>query len=178
MKIIKQSLLMFSILTILVCGIYPMVVMGVSQTFFSDKASGSFTMHNGKLVGSELIAQEFTSSKYFWSRPSAAGFNASASSGSNYALTNSDYQKALKERIDKGLDFDLLTASGSGLDPHISPEAAMIQVERVAQARGLSREEVTKLVQENTQSRQLGFLGEDRVNVLKLNIGLETIVHE
>lgn len=178
MKVIKQALIMFSLLTILVCGIYPMAVMGLSRVIFSDQASGTMITHKGSPVGSELIAQEFTSQKYFWSRPSAAGFNASASGATNYALTNSDYQKLVKERSASGLDFDLLTASASGLDPHISPKAAMIQVERVARARGISNEAVIKLVQENTQTRQLGFLGEDRVNVLMLNIGLETIVHE
>ena len=178
MKNIRQALIMFSILTVVVCGIYPLFVMGVSNLAFSEKTKGSMISVNGVVVGSELIAQEFTGDKFFWSRPSAAGFNGSLSSGSNYALTNLDFKKALDERRAKGLDFDLLTTSGSGLDPHISPKSAILQVERVAKSRGIPSGVIEKLVLENTEGRQLGFLGEDRVNVLKLNIGLEKLVHE
>lgn len=178
MKNIRQAFMMFLVLTIIVCGIYPLVVTGVSKLVFSHEANGSLISVNGSLVGSELIAQEFSGDKFFWTRPSAAGFNGSASSGSNFALTNPDFQKALNDRRTKGLDYDLLTTSGSGLDPHISPKSAILQVERVAKTRGLDVEIVKQLVLENTQGRQLGFLGEERVNVLKLNIGLEKLVHE
>ncbi|MBC7713385.1 MAG: potassium-transporting ATPase subunit KdpC [Rhizobacter sp.] len=178
MKLIRQSLMIFVVLTVMVCGVYPMAVMGISKILFPYQAQGEMISYKGNLVGSELIAQEFTSDKYFWGRPSAAGYNASASSGSNYSLTNTDFQKAVKERKDKGLDFDLLTTSGSGLDPHMSPQAAFLQVKRVAMARGLSEEVVTSLVTKNIEQRQLGFLGEERVNVLKLNLALENAVHE
>lgn len=178
MKTIKQSLLIFTVLTILVCGVYPAIVMGISQVFFPYQANGEMLKHNGNPIGSELIAQEFVSDKYFWARPSAAGYNASASTGSNYGLINSDFQKAVAERKAKGLDFDLLTTSGSGLDPHISPKAAFIQVERIAKARELTNEAVLKLVNSNIEQRQFGFLGDERVNVLKLNLELERPIHE
>lgn len=178
MKTLKHSLVIFSVMTILLCGIYPMIIMGISQTFFSDKSNGGLLVYKEGFVGAQLIAQEFTEDKYFWGRPSAAGFNASASSGSNYALTNTEYQKVVSERKAKGLDFDLLTASGSGLDPHIGPRAALLQVERVAVARGLKKDDILKIVAANTEPRQLGFLGEERVNVLKLNLDLENTIHE
>ena len=178
MKTLKHSLIIFSVLTVLLCGVYPAIVMGISQALFVFQANGELLEHKGHLVGSELIAQEFTENKYFWGRPSAAGYNASASTGSNYALTNTDHQKAVQERKSKGLDFDLLTASGSGLDPHISPKAAYLQIDRVALARGLSKDEVQKLIVVHTMPRQLGFLGEERVNVLKLNLDLENMSHE
>ena len=178
MKTIKQSLLMFTVLTILLCGVYPAVVMGVSKFFFSEQSKGGLITHKGNLIGAELIAQEFLSDKYFWGRPSAAGYNASASSGSNYALINSDHQKAVNDRKAKGMDYDLLTTSGSGLDPHITPKAALLQVERIAKVRNMNPDDVTKLVQKSIEERQLGFLGEERVNVLKLNIALENLSHE
>ncbi|MBC7428322.1 MAG: potassium-transporting ATPase subunit KdpC [Bacteriovorax sp.] len=178
MKTIRQSLMIFIVLTVAVCGVYPMAVMGISKLLFPYQMQGEMISFKGHLVGSELIAQEFTSDKYFWSRPSAASYNASASSGSNYSLTNNDFQKFVLDRKSKGLDFDLLTASGSGLDPHISPKAAFLQVNRVAMARGLTPEAVTALVAANIEQRQLGFLGEERVNVLKLNLALESAVHE
>lgn len=178
MKMIKQSLMIFTVLTVLVCGVYPVIVMGISKAFFAYQANGEMLSYKGKLVGSELIAQEFSSDKYFWARPSAANYNASASGGSNYSLINNDFQKAVLERKAKGLDFDLLTASGSGLDPHISPKAAYLQVDRVAKKRGLTSDKILKLVTANIEQRQLGFLGEERVNVLKLNIELETAAHE
>lgn len=178
MKTIKQGLLFFFMLTVIVGGVYPAIVYGISQTFFGEKARGGIVVYKDHNVGANLIAQEFSSDKYFWGRPSAAGYNATASSGSNYALTNSDHQKAVAERKSHGLDYDLLTTSGSGLDPHITPAAAMLQVERVAHARGLNPEVLTQLVNKNIEGRQLGFLGEERVNVLRLNLELETLVHE
>ena len=146
MKLIKQSVLFFLVLTIVVGGVYPAIVFGISQAFFSDKARGGIVTYKDQKVGAHLIAQEFTAENHFWGRPSAAGYNATASSGSNYALTNADYKKALDERKAKGLDFDLLTTSGSGLDPDITPAAAYLQVERVAKARGLTPQVVTQLV--------------------------------
>lgn len=178
MKTIKQGLLMFFMLTVIVGGVYPVIVFGISQTFFKDKARGGIVTYKDQKVGANLIAQEFTNEKYFWGRPSAAAYNGTASSGSNYALTSKDHQAAVKERKDKGLDYDLLTTSGSGLDPHISPTAAFLQVERVAKARGLSPEVVAELVKKNIEGRQLGFLGEARVNVLRLNLDLERSIHE
>lgn len=178
MRTIKTGLLFFFIMTVIVGGAYPMFVYGVSQTFFTEKARGGIVMLKDQKVGANQIAQEFTNDKFFWGRPSAAGYNAVASSGSNYALTNKDHQAAVKERKDKGLDFDLLTTSGSGLDPHITPAAAYLQVERVAKTRGLSPDVVSALVAKNIEGRQLGFLGEERVNVLRLNLSLETLAHE
>ncbi|MBY0413607.1 MAG: potassium-transporting ATPase subunit KdpC [Bdellovibrionales bacterium] len=178
MKILRQAITFFFLLTILVGGVYPVMVYGISRVLFPGKASGGIIVYNDKNVGAELIAQEFTGENFFWGRPSAAGFNATASSGSNYALTNNDHQKAVFERKAKGLDFDLLTTSGSGLDPHISPKAALMQVERVARVRNLNQETVIQLVNENIEGRQLGFLGEERVNVLRLNLNLERLAHE
>jgi K+-transporting ATPase ATPase C chain len=178
MKLIKQSIIFFLALTIIVGGVYPAIVYGVSQVFFTEKARGGIVVFKDQKVGAHLIAQEFVSEKHFWGRPSAASYNAQASSGSNYALTNADYKKALDERKARGLDFDLLTTSGSGLDPDITPAAAYLQVERVAKASGISPVLVTNLVKENITKRQLGFLGEERVNVLKLNISLESMLRE
>ncbi len=178
MRTIKTGLLFFFIMTVIVGGVYPAFVYGVSQTFFTDKARGEILLYNNKKVGAQLIGQEFTDNKYFWGRPSAASYNAVASSGSNYALTNKDYQSQVIERKNKGLDFDLLTASASGLDPHISPDAAFLQVERIAISRGFKTSVITQLVKNNIEGRQLGFLGEERVNVLRLNLSLETLVHE
>lgn len=178
MRTIKTGLLFFFIMTVIVGGVYPAFVYGVSQTFFTEKARGGIIMYKDQKVGAQLIAQEFSSDKFFWGRPSAAGYNASASGASNYALTNKDHQAAVKERKDKGLDFDLLTTSGSGLDPHISPRAAYLQVERIAKSRGQSFDVVAQVVKNNIEGRQLGFLGEERVNVLRLNLSLETLVHE
>ena len=178
MKTIKQALLFFCTLTILLGVIYPALVFGISQTFFTEKARGGIITHKDQKVGAHLIAQEFSSEKFFWGRPSAAGYNASASSGSNYALTNKDFQKTMSDRKAQGLDYDLLTASASGLDPHITPAAAYLQVERVAKFRGMDSNVVAILVKKNIEGRQLGFLGEERVNVLRLNLDLETIGHE
>lgn len=173
MKTIKQAVLLFLSLTVIVGGIYPAVIYGISQTLFSEKAQGGIVVYKDQNIGAELIAQEFKSDKFFWGRPSAANYNAVASSGSNYALTNKDHQAQVTDRKSKGLDFDLLTTSGSGLDPHITPQAAYLQVNRVAKARGMDAVKLTQLVKENIEGRQLGFLGEERVNVLRLNLVLE-----
>jgi K+-transporting ATPase ATPase C chain len=180
-------------LLILVTGVaYPLVVTGVAQVVFHRQANGSLIEQDGKVVGSELIGQAFDDSGYFWGRPSATGpfpYNAAASSGSNLGPSNDALTEAVQARIDAlaaadqalGIDntaavpVDLVTASGSGLDPHISPAAAEYQAARVARARGLEVEQVRLLVAEHTEGRQLGFLGEPRVNVLKLNLALDAL---
>ena len=181
------------VLLILVTGVvYPLVVTGVAQVVFHRQANGSLIEQDGKVVGSELIGQAFDDPGYFWGRPSATGpfpYNAAASSGSNLGPSNDALTEAVQARIDAlatadqalGIDnaalipVDLVTASGSGLDPHISPAAAEYQTPRVAGARGLDVEQVRSLVAEHTEGRQLGFLGEPRVNVLKLNLALDAL---
>jgi potassium-transporting ATPase KdpC subunit len=185
------TLLCFTLLTGL---LYPMAVTGLAQLFFPTQANGSIIIHNGKAVGSELIGQSFDDPRYFWGRLSATGtfpynaFNAenlTASSGSNYGPLNKALLDAVKARADalKAADpgntapipVDLVTASGSGLDPHISVAAALYQVARVARARRLDEARVRELVMQNAESRQLGLLGEPRVNVLRLNLALDGI---
>jgi potassium-transporting ATPase KdpC subunit len=185
MKEIKPAILIFIAFTIICGGIYPAIVTGISSVAFPKKAAGSFiTNIDGKSVGSSLIGQPFSDPKYFWPRPSATtdfGYNPGASGGSNLGPTNPDYLKSVGERVkalhDSGisgnLPADLVQASASGLDPHVSSEAALIQVPRVARARGISEETVQKLVATHTEKRQLGFLGEPRVNVLMLNLALD-----
>lgn len=183
LRISALMLIVFSVLTGLV---YPLAVTGIAQTVMSGPADGSLIEQGGKVIGSELIGQPFDDPKYFWGRPSATGpfaYNAGASSGSNLAVSNPALADAIRDRVTKlresgvaadvPIPVDLVTASGSGLDPHISPAAARIQVPRVAQARGLSEDAVNKLVAEHTQGRQWGVLGEPRVNVLKLNLALD-----
>ena len=181
------------VLLILVTGVaYPLVVTGVAQVVFHRQANGSLIEQDGKIVGSELIGQAFDDPGYFWGRLSATGpfpYNAAASSGSNLGPSNEALTSAVQARIDAlaaadqaiGIDntaaipVDLVTASGSGLDPHISAAAAEYQAVRVARARGLEVEQVRSLVADHTEGRQLGFLGEPRVNVLKLNLALDAL---
>ncbi len=180
---LRPAFFMLLILTIITGVVYPLVVTGIAQVAFPRQANGSLIVIDGKTYGSELIGQQFSDPKYFWGRLSAAGYNAAASSGSNYGPLNPDLHKAAQERIDalKAADpdnplpipVDLVTASGSGLDPHISVAAALYQVHRVATARGLSEAEVKSLVEKYTQGRQFGILGESRVNVLELNLALD-----
>ncbi len=185
MKDIKPAILMFITLTV-ICGlIYPLVVTGIAQAVFPNKANGSFVADkSGTTIGSSLIGQPFSDPKYFWPRPSATpdfAYNPSGSSGSNSGPTNPDYLKTVADRVktlrDTGLTgtvpADLVQASASGLDPHISPEAAKVQIPRVAKARGMTEQAVRKLVDAHTEDRQLGFLGETRVNVLELNLKLD-----
>jgi K+-transporting ATPase ATPase C chain len=182
---LRPAFFMLLILTLITGVIYPLAVTGIAQVIFPSQANGSLNMADGKAVGSELIGQQFDDPKYFWGRLSAAGYNAVSSSGSNYGPLNPDLLKAVQTRIDalKAADpdntlpipVDLVTSSGSGLDPHISVAAAVYQVHRVATARGLSEADVQSLVEKNTNGRQLGFLGEPRVNVLKLNLALNAL---
>jgi K+-transporting ATPase ATPase C chain len=187
MKDIKPAILLFIIFTIICGGIYPAVVTGIAQAVFPNQAKGSFiTDKSGKEIGSTLIGQPFADAKYFWPRPSAAsdfGYNAMGSGGSNSGPTNPDYIKTVGDRVkalrDTGVTgpvpADLVQASGSGLDPHITPESALLQVPRVAKARGVSEDVLIKAVAQATEGRQLGFMGEPRVNVLVLNLKLDRL---
>jgi len=185
MKDIKPAILLFIIFTVICGGIYPAVVTGLAYAIFPSQAKGSFiTDKSGKEIGSTLIGQPFSDAKYFWPRPSAAtdfGYNAMASGGSNSGPTNPDYLKTVGDRVkalrDSGVagkvPADLVQASASGLDPHISPESALLQVPRVAKARGVSEDMLVKAVAQSSEGRQLGFLGAPRVNVLELNVKLD-----
>jgi K+-transporting ATPase KdpC subunit len=182
---LRPAFFMLLILTLITGVIYPLAVTGIAQVIFPSQANGSLIMADGKAVGSELIGQQFDDPRYFWGRPSAAGYNAAASSGSNYGPLNPALTDMVQSRIDalKAADpdntlpipVDLVTASGSGLDPHISVAAALYQVHRVASARRMSEVDVQSLVEKNTDGRQFGFLGEPRVNVLKLNLALNAL---
>jgi K+-transporting ATPase ATPase C chain len=178
--------LRFTLVTTLVFGlIYPLVVTGLSKMLFPKQAAGSLIEKNGRVVGSKLIGQSFSADKYFHPRPSAAGtgYDASASSPSNLAPTNqalidrvkSDVAKLQQENPGVPIPTDLVTASGSGLDPEISPAAADFQIPRVAKARGISVDSLKALVAHHTQARTFGIFGEPRVNVLELNLDLDSL---
>ena len=181
----RPAFVLLLILTLTTGVLYPLVVTGIAQVVFPHQANGSLIVIESKTYGSELIGQSFDDPRYFWARPSAAGYNAAASSGSNYGPLNPALMDMVQSRIaalkaadpDNPLPIpvDLVTASGSGLDPHISVAAALYQVRRVAQARGLSEADVKALVNKYTEGRQFGFLGEPRVNVLELNLALDGI---
>jgi K+-transporting ATPase ATPase C chain len=178
MKTTFQSLRIYIVLTLLTGIIYPLAMTGLAQLVFPKQANGSRITEQNKLIGSDLIAQKFESPKYFWPRPSAADYATVASGASNKGPTAGDLKTSIDERRQKfGADapVDLLTASGSGLDPHISPEAARSQIARVAAARNMSIQEVTALVDQTIEEPQLGFLGEPRVNVLRLNRALDQL---
>jgi len=186
LKEIRPAVVSFLLLTLLTGIAYPLLVTGVSQVTMPDKANGSLIIKDGKPVGSSLIGQSFSDPKYFWSRPSATSpmpNNPTASGGSNLGPTNPALMDGVKGRVqvlrdaDPGnqqpVPVDLVTASASGLDPHISPAAAEYQLARVARVRNLSPDVVSKLVAEHTEGRQFGILGEARVNVLELNLALD-----
>ena len=187
MKEIKSAIMMFVVFTVICGGLYPAVVTGIASVLFPKQAGGSFiTDKSGKVVGSSLIGQPFSDPKYFWPRPSAAtdfGYNPMGSGGSNSGPTNPDYLKTVADRVnglrDAGLTgsvpADLVQASASGLDPHIMPESTAVQIPRVARSRGITEETLRKLVSTLTEDRQLGFLGEPRVNVLALNLALDKL---
>lgn len=183
---LRPALMVLLVLTLVTGVAYPLLVTGIAQVVFPSQANGSLIVKDGKIVGSWLIGQPFDDPKYFWNRPSATGpfaDNAGASSGSNLSPTNPDLVKAVQGRVDAlraaepgntaPVPVDLVTASGSGLDPHISPAAALYQVPRVAKARGLRPEAVRQFVERHIEGRSLGFLGEPRVNVLALNLALD-----
>jgi K+-transporting ATPase ATPase C chain len=183
---IRPALVLLIVMSVLTGLIYPAVVTGIAQLVFPRQANGSLIVRDGKVVGSSLIGQPFDDPKYFWGRPSATSpfpYNAASSSGSNQGPTNPALYDAVKGRVealrtaDPGntapVPVDLVTASGSGLDPHISPAAALYQVGRVAKVRKLDESAVRQLVERHTEGRQLGVLGEPRVNVLTLNLALD-----
>ena len=178
-----QSIRALIVLTVITGVAYPLVVTGIAQVAFKEQANGSLILQNEKIAGSRLIGQAFSDPKYFWGRPSATSpmpYNGASSSGSNQGPTNPALKEAVEGRIkDLGgktpVPADLVTASGSGLDPHISPAAAEYQLSRVAKARGLSEESLKELLRRHTQGRQFGVLGEPRVNVLELNLALDAI---
>jgi len=176
--------ILYTVVTTVLLGIgYPLLVTGLAQVFFKDKANGQLVARNGAVVGSRIIAQPFNGAAYFHPRPSAAGngYDATNSGGTNLGPTNqklvdrvkSDVAGLQAENPGKPVPVDLVTTSGSGLDPHITPAAAEFQIPRVAKSRGLSETDLQALVQQHTESRQWGFLGEARVNVLELNLDLD-----
>jgi potassium-transporting ATPase KdpC subunit len=183
LKELKPAILITFVLTIITGILYPLAVTGIAQTIFRKQANGSLIEHDGKVIGSEIIGQNFTKPEYFHPRPSQNSYDAANSGGSNLGPTN----PALADRLKKDaaqfrkdnpdypgpIPADAITASASGLDPEITPANAQAQAERVAQARGVSGDVVRNLVAANTQERELGVLGEPRVNVLKLNMALD-----
>lgn len=178
------AVLMTIVTTVLLGLVYPLVVTGLAQVFFPEKANGQLIRRNGTVIGSHIIAQPFVGAGYFHSRPSAAGngYDASNSGGSNLGPTNQklidrvngDVASAQADNPGRPVPIDLVTTSGSGVDPHITPAAAEFQIPRIAKARGMSEEAVRELVAKNTQGRQWGFFGEPRVNVLELNLALDS----
>jgi potassium-transporting ATPase KdpC subunit len=184
---IRSAVLVTLIFAIVCCGLYPLVVFGIGQVLFHDKANGSLILdRKGIVQGSRLLGQQFTGEKYFHSRPSAAGngYDATSSGGSNLGPTSQKLHDSIAQnttdyRSQNGLatnapvPADAVTASGSGLDPHISPENAELQVARVAKARGMSQEEIRRLIAQNTDQANFGFLGDPGVNVLTLNLALD-----
>ncbi len=181
------SVLMTLVTTVLLGLVYPLVVTGLAQVLFPEKANGQLVRRNGSVVGSHIIAQPFVGASYFHPRPSAAGANgydASNSGGSNLGPTNqklidrvnADVASAQAENPGEPVPVDLVTTSASGFDPHITPAAAVFQVPRIAKARGRSEKEVRDLVARNTQGRQWGFFGEPRVSVLELNLALDSLL--
>lgn len=183
---LKPALGIFFVLTVLTGLVYPLTVTGLARLLFPHQANGSLIVRDGKVIGSELIGQYFDAPRYFWGRPSATSpfpYNAAASSGSNLGPTNPALAEAVKARIaalkaadprnNAPIPVDLVTASASGLDPHISPASAAYQTSRIARTRGIEQDVVRQLITQHTEGRQMGFLGEQRVNVLLLNLALD-----
>jgi potassium-transporting ATPase KdpC subunit len=183
-KNLTAAVLMTIVTTLILGIVYPLVITGVAQVAFPDKANGQLIERNGKVVGSRIIGQGFSSPGYFHSRPSAAGtgYDAANSAGSNLGPTNKKLVDAVKANVEVAhkenrgapVPIDLVTTSASGFDPHITPAAADFQVPRIARERGMSEAEVRRLVDAHTEGRQLGFFGEARINVLELNLALDS----
>lgn len=184
--LLRPAISLFLLLTVATGIAYPLAVTGIAKVIFPEQAGGSLVVKDGKPVGSALIGQNFANPRYFWGRPSATSpqpYNATASGGSNQGPLNPALTDAVKGRIDalkaadpgndRPVPADLVTASGSGLDPHISPDAATYQAARVAKVRGLPLEKLTALIEQHTEGRQWGLFGEPRVNVLALNLALD-----
>lgn len=187
-NLIRPTLVMLALMTLVTGFAYPILVTVIGQTFMTDQANGSLIVRDGKPIGSSLIGQSFTSPKYFWSRPSATSpmpNNAASSSGSNLGPTNPALKGAVAGRVEalqkadpankQAISIDLVTTSASGLDPEISEAAARYQVERVATARGIASAQVAALVNTHREGALLGFIGEPRVNVLRLNLALDAL---
>jgi K+-transporting ATPase ATPase C chain len=186
MKNLLTAILMTIVTTVLLGLVYPLVVTGLAQVIFPDQANGQLIKKDGVIVGSRIIGQPFGGPGYFHSRPSAAGaagYDAGGSSGSNLGPTNqklidrvkADVEKLKAENPGQPIPIDLVTTSGSGLDPHISPAAAEFQIPRIARERKMSESEVRRIIAAHTEGRQFGFLGEPRVNVLELNLDLDKL---
>jgi potassium-transporting ATPase KdpC subunit len=187
MKTIFISIKIFLVMTILTGIMYPLFITVIGQTIFHDRSNGSLIVVNNTTVGSELIGQKFTGDQYFSSRPSAIDYNPMPSGGSNLSVTSIELKLRIKRNTaafdsvnqipqSQTIPSEMLCASGSGLDPHISPEAALLQVKRICKCRNLSESangQIENLIAKSTEGRQLGFLGEERVNVLKLNLELD-----
>ena len=186
LQTLRPAITLFSVITLVTGLIYPLLLTGIAQAAFPAQASGSLIEKDGKAIGSKLIGQNFSDAKYFWGRPSATApqpYNGTASGGSNLGPLNPALMDAVKSRIEAlrsadpenkaAIPVDLVTASASGLDPHISVAAANYQIPRVARARGLDAKALQALVSAHTEDRVLGFLGEPRVNVLELNLALD-----
>jgi K+-transporting ATPase ATPase C chain len=185
---IRPALLLLTVFTLITGLVYPGAVTLLARLAFPGRAGGSLIARDGRAVGSALIGQPFSDPRYFWARPSATGpveYNGAASSGSNYGPLNPALQQRVADRVSAlraadpdntaPIPIDLVTASGSGLDPHISPAAAAYQIDRVARARGLTRDTVAALVERHSAGRTFGILGEPRVNVLALNLALDSL---
>jgi K+-transporting ATPase ATPase C chain len=186
MKLLIQSILLTIVFTVITGILYPLAITGISQVAFHDKANGSLLVRDGKVVGSELLAQQFTGDKYFWPRPSAGSYATVPSGASNLGPTSQALQSNVtanaaafrtgnKLAADAPVPADMVFTSASGLDPHISPEAARLQVARVAAARSLGTDPVKALVEKFVESPQWGIFGEARVNVLRLNLALDEL---